>query len=70
MSELGIGANLNLVKADFLNDTQYTIKEAALSVDGIDWSQKGGKSGIHSEHLGFILADLQYMQRTYPQMNW
>ena len=36
----------------------------------IAWSQSGGKDGIHSEHMGYILADLQYMQRAYPNMNW
>ena len=29
-----------------------------------------GKEGIHSEHLGYILTDLQYMQRTYPNLQW
>ena len=29
-----------------------------------------GKSGVHSEYLGFILAELQYMQRAYPNMEW
>ncbi|OUJ75774.1 1,2-phenylacetyl-CoA epoxidase subunit PaaC [Hymenobacter crusticola] len=32
--------------------------------------QLGGKQGRHSEHLGYILAELQYMQRTYPGMKW
>lgn len=30
----------------------------------------GGKEGRHTEHIGYILTELQYMQRTYPQMNW
>ncbi len=30
----------------------------------------GGKEGKHTEHMGYILTELQYMQRTYPQMNW
>ena len=30
----------------------------------------GGKQGIHTEHLGFILSDLQYLQRTYPGAKW
>ncbi len=30
----------------------------------------GGKEGKHTEHMGFILTELQYMQRTYPQMQW
>ena len=32
--------------------------------------QKGGKEGVHTEHLGFILTDLQYLQRTYPNSQW
>ena len=30
----------------------------------------GGKEGKHTEHMGYILTELQYMQRTYPEMNW
>ncbi|MEM9928587.1 MAG: Phenylacetic acid catabolic protein, partial [Bacteroidota bacterium] len=34
------------------------------------WFQQGGKRGVHTEHMGYLLSDLQYMQRTYPNMNW
>jgi ring-1,2-phenylacetyl-CoA epoxidase subunit PaaC len=34
------------------------------------WMQSGGRTGRHSEHLGFILAELQYLQRTYPGATW
>ena len=34
------------------------------------WVQQGGKEGRHTEHLGYILAELQYMQRSYPGMKW
>jgi len=34
------------------------------------WWQIGGKKGQHTEHLGFILSDLQFMQRVYPNLNW
>lgn len=30
----------------------------------------GGKEGRHSEHMGYILTELQYMQRAYPEMKW
>ena len=30
----------------------------------------GGKKGVHSEYFGYLLSDLQYMQRTYPNMTW
>jgi ring-1,2-phenylacetyl-CoA epoxidase subunit PaaC len=29
-----------------------------------------GKQGTHSEHLGYMLAEMQYMQRTYPDARW
>ncbi|MFX8688924.1 Phenylacetic acid catabolic protein, partial [Acinetobacter baumannii] len=32
--------------------------------------QKGGKSGMHTEYLGYILAEMQYMQRAYPNSEW
>jgi len=32
--------------------------------------QHGGKQGIHTEHMGYLLTELQYMQRTYPGLNW
>jgi ring-1,2-phenylacetyl-CoA epoxidase subunit PaaC len=32
--------------------------------------QTGGRAGRHSEHLGFILADLQFLQRAYPGAKW
>jgi hypothetical protein len=41
-----------------------------LQIPDSKWFQKGGKEGIHTEHLGYLLTDLQYMQRTYPNMEW
>jgi len=34
------------------------------------FAQKGGKRGIHTEKLGYILAELQFMQRAYPNSVW
>ena len=34
------------------------------------WMQTGGKDGKHTEHLGFILTELQFMQRAYPGSEW
>ena len=44
--------------------------EATIPVPPDGWMQTGGKNGIHSEHLGFILADLQFLQRAYPDCEW
>jgi len=34
------------------------------------WHQTGGKNGVHTEHLGFILAEMQVLPRTYPDATW
>lgn len=43
---------------------------ATLQIPKGTWSQMGGKEGRHSEHLGFILTELRYMQMAYPDMKW
>jgi ring-1,2-phenylacetyl-CoA epoxidase subunit PaaC len=34
------------------------------------WMQTGGRRGVHSEHLGTMLAEMQVLQRTYPGARW
>jgi ring-1,2-phenylacetyl-CoA epoxidase subunit PaaC len=34
------------------------------------WMQSGGRDGRHTEHLGYLLAEMQYLQRTYPGATW
>jgi ring-1,2-phenylacetyl-CoA epoxidase subunit PaaC len=45
-------------------------EEARLKVPEGGFMQWGGKEGRHTEHLGFLLAELQYLQRTYPGAEW
>jgi ring-1,2-phenylacetyl-CoA epoxidase subunit PaaC len=44
--------------------------EATLSFPGNGFMHSGGKEGKHTEHLGYILAELQFMQRSYPNAQW
>jgi ring-1,2-phenylacetyl-CoA epoxidase subunit PaaC len=34
------------------------------------WALRGGKRGVHSEHLGYVLAEMQFLQRAYPNATW
>lgn len=43
---------------------------AKLEVPEGTWMQTGGRSGVHTEHLGFMLAEMQFLQRTYPGAQW
>ncbi len=66
----GIGVDVTVLKEEFLARITQVLEEATLQIPDMKYFQKGGKQGIHSEHMGYLLADLQYMQRTYPNMNW
>jgi len=70
MKEAGIGADLGKIRIEFDSFVSEVLAEATLTKPEPVWSKAEGKKGNHSEHLGFILAELQYMQRAYPNMNW
>jgi len=57
-------------KDGWYQSVQAVLTEATLQVPPMGWSQSGGKDGMHTEHLGFILAELQFMQRAYPGNEW
>ena len=62
--------DVTLLKDDWLQKVKIIFNEAALPVPENIFMQTGGKEGIHTEHLGYILTELQYMQRTYPNAAW
>jgi ring-1,2-phenylacetyl-CoA epoxidase subunit PaaC len=47
-----------------------TLLRATLTRPADGWMQSGGRSGRHTEHLGYLLAEMQYLQRTYPGATW
>jgi len=70
MLEQGIGADISILKERYIADIKQVLREATLSIPDNPYAYSGGKEGIHTEHMGFILSDLQYMQRAYPNMQW
>ncbi|WP_299434364.1 1,2-phenylacetyl-CoA epoxidase subunit PaaC [uncultured Aquimarina sp.] len=68
--ELGVGVDVSLLKEKYYQIVKETLEEATLIIPELKWFRKGGKEGVHSEHMGYLLSDLQYMQRTYPNMKW
>jgi ring-1,2-phenylacetyl-CoA epoxidase subunit PaaC len=47
-----------------------TLHQATLEMPEAPWIHSGGKQGIHSESLGYILAEMQFLQRAYPEATW
>lgn len=66
----GIAIDLNSLKSAYNNKIAEIFAEATLEIPEHEPFQKGGKQGLHTEHLGHILAELQWMQRSYPEAEW
>ena len=68
--EQGTGVDLPSLKPLWHEKVSSVFEEATLPFPPLSWSQTGGKKGVHTEHLGFILTELQYLQRAYPNSIW
>jgi ring-1,2-phenylacetyl-CoA epoxidase subunit PaaC len=66
----GIVPKLAEVRLEWQEQVTRVLDEATLVIPSNKWQYSGGRKGLHSEHLGYILAELQYMQRAYPNMSW
>jgi len=71
MFDAGIAPLSAVLREAFLEHVAEIFAEATLVMPSPDaWMQKGGKQGRHTEHLGFILAEMQFLQRAYPGAEW
>lgn len=70
MAEEGIGPDFASLQTEYRQFTNGILLEAGLRIPENNWMQSGGKKGVHTEYMGYMLAELQYMQRAYPGMTW
>jgi ring-1,2-phenylacetyl-CoA epoxidase subunit PaaC len=68
--EKELGIDIASLKYEWSKNVKQVFDEATLSIPSGVWMQEGGKTGTHTEQLGYILTDLQYMQRAYPNSEW
>ena len=66
----GIAPDMAAVKSAFDSTLQSVLTEATLKRPTDAYMAAGGRQGKHSEHLGFMLAEMQYLQRAYPGAIW
>lgn len=70
MAEAGIAPLSTTLREAWLADVKAVLSEATLKVPSSTFAHKGGRRGVHSEHLGHILAQMQFLQRAYPGAGW
>jgi len=66
----GIAPDLADIGERYLAYLKPTLEEATLKAPADAPTRKGGKQGLHSEDLGYLLAEMQWMQRAYPGAKW
>jgi ring-1,2-phenylacetyl-CoA epoxidase subunit PaaC len=64
------GPRLEVIEAEWRKGVSDVLAAATLDMPGDQWMASGGKQGRHTEHLGFLLAEMQTLQRTYPGASW
>lgn len=71
MVEQGVAPAAELLRKQFLDHVAEVLQDATLMMPPPDaWMQRGGKQGRHGERLGYILAEMQFLQRAYPGATW
>ncbi|WP_416897515.1 MAG: 1,2-phenylacetyl-CoA epoxidase subunit PaaC [Minwuia sp.] len=71
MAEAGVGPDLGSLREDWEADIRGVLAEATLDWPDQGWTVIGGRhEGKHTEHLGYLLSEMSFMQRTYPGMTW
>ena len=66
----GVAVDPQKLRPRFEATLDRVFHEATLERPRGGWMQTGGRQGRHSEHLGHVLAELQYLQRAYPGATW
>ncbi len=70
MAEAGIAPDPADLRPAWDETVKAVLDEATLSIPDSGFAHKGGRQGTHSEHLGYILAEMQFLQRAYPGAEW
>jgi len=66
----GVAVDPRALRQPWESEVFAGLREAALRVPAEAAYRTGGRRGLHTEHLGPMLAEMQYLQRAYPGQQW
>jgi len=70
LADAGIAVDAASLRPAWEQSVTATLAEATLQRPAGGWEVSGGRRGIHTESLGHMLSELQFMQRAYPGLQW
>jgi ring-1,2-phenylacetyl-CoA epoxidase subunit PaaC len=68
--ETGKGARSDSLKSEWTRTVEDVLSRANLSIPAETFMQTGGRRGLHTEHLGHMLAEMQIVARSFPEATW
>jgi len=68
--EQGVTADYKVLQEAWSSQVQKHLKHCQLELPETGWVATGGLEGEHSEYLGYLLAEMQFLQRAYPGCEW
>lgn len=68
--EAGIAVDSTALRPAWEQAVSATLAEATLAMPEAQWAVRGGRKGEHTESLGHLLSELQFLQRAYPGLSW
>jgi ring-1,2-phenylacetyl-CoA epoxidase subunit PaaC len=63
-------ADSSALRDAVLTDVRRVVTEATLDVPEVPAAVGGGREGLHTEHLGYLLAEMQHLHRSHPGATW
>jgi len=70
LARMGVGVDTATLKPAWDSRLEAVLAEATLSVPVAAWTAHGGRQGIHTEALGYLLAEMQHLHRSHPGASW
>ncbi len=64
------GPDLPSLKDRWQAEVSEMLSEATIPVPQGEWTADGGKQGRHTEHFGYLIAEMQHLQRVHPGLSW
>jgi ring-1,2-phenylacetyl-CoA epoxidase subunit PaaC len=66
----GVAVDSPALQPEWQKSVEEVFHSAGIELPNADWQVSGGRQGKHTEWLGYLLCELQFMQRAYPGLQW
>lgn len=66
----GVAVDRAALRKDWQAEIEQLTAASGITLPESPWQVSGGRQGVHTEHLGHLLSEMQYMQRAYPELQW